>query len=118
MGKIELASKWFIGYFCVTLVVIQTSINFAALFYPKFYSPTAYFNLVQFFGANFMTALLMCCICYRFKMCAWSWGCALCEVVFVLTNLFISDNDTYNLSIQFVSGVISLIISFYQKWKK
>lgn len=118
MGRIDLATKLFIGYFSASLVLIQTTINLFALFYPNFYSPEVYSVLTEFFGANFYTALLMCCMAYRFKLCAWSIGCALCEVIFVLTNLFIRDNDTYNLTIQFVSGIISLIISMYLKWKK
>ncbi len=125
MGKakdvLSIASRYFIAYFCVITVTIQTAINNVALFCPNYYSATVNFWCVNLFGVNALTAALMVSICNRFHLCRWSWACAVCEVIFVVTNLLIPDNHTYNLLIQIVSGTVSVLLSIYIKytaWKR
>lgn len=107
-------TKFYIGYFCVILVGIQTIINNITLFIPKYYSEIHEFHLVQLFGANFMTALLMTCLCIRFQLCKWSWACAIAEILFYIINITITDDLHYNIALQIIIGIISLIISYHE----
>ena len=125
MGKISdilnKGARFFIGYFCAVTVTAQTLVNNIALFCPKYYSETVDFWCANLLGVNGLTAILMVAMCQRFHLCRWSWACAVCEVVFVLTNLFITDNFAYNLIIQIVSGTASILLSIYVKyivWKR
>jgi hypothetical protein len=118
---LDVITRFYIGYFCVILVGIQTIINNVALFFPDYYSATIEFHLNQLFGANFMTALLMIFICTRFNLCRWSWACAIAEVLFYVINVTITDDLNYNIALQIIIGIISLIISYYEniiKWAK
>jgi hypothetical protein len=125
MGKakdiVNIGTRFFIAYFCVITVTIQTAINNVALLCPNYYPPNVAALCNNLFGASFLTAALMVSICNRFHLCRWSWACAVCEVIFVVTNLLIPDSHTYNLLIQIVSGTVSVLLSIYIKytaWKR
>lgn len=113
---INKASRFFVGYFCLILVFSQSCINFVAIYYPKYYTSDMNFVCTQLFGANLLVALLMISLCLVFKFCYWSWSCAFCELIFVVLNLFIDSSDIYNLSIQYILGVASVLVSLKMKF--
>jgi hypothetical protein len=125
MGKTKtlayLLSRYFIMYFCFILVGMQTLINCVALFCPNYYTPKIEFICVQFFGANFLVSILMCCICFVFNSSKWAWACAISEVLFFFSNILITDNLNYNIALQIIISIILPIISYYEsiiKWAK
>ena len=107
-------TSFYLANFCVILVGIQTIINNVILFIPKYYSEIHEFHLVQLFGANLMTALLMTCMCVRMKLCKWAWACAVAEILFYIINVTITNDLHYNIALQIIIGTISLIISYHE----
>lgn len=112
------SSRYILTYFCIGLICIQNAINTIALFCPSLYTENVEFYCTQFFGCPLVLCLLMCVVCYEFKLSSWAWACALAECVFFISFMVIKQDNIYNLSIQLITGIASVIVSLYQKWKK
>ena len=96
MKNLKLASKIFITYFPVILLLLQLIMNNIALINNELYNSLGFY-LSTFLGTNILYALFSIAYTFYFKFCSVSRAAAIAQLLFGIFYLIIKEDNIYNI---------------------
>jgi hypothetical protein len=109
--------KLFLVYFPIILIAGQLLAN--SIFYidNAFYYKHAFY-LSIWFGTNVLFAIFLCGLTWVFSFCSISKWCAAAQVFYAFNLHLFPRKEEYNVVFQIIVGVIALLITFSDYFKK
>jgi hypothetical protein len=101
------ATKIFITYFPIILLVFQTAMNNLALINYEAYLSIGFY-LSAFLGTNILYAVFSVLYTFYFKFCSISRAAAIAQLLFGIFYLIIQEDNLYNILFQLIVGTIAL----------
>jgi hypothetical protein len=101
------ATKIFITYFPIILLVFQTAMNNLALINYDAYLKIGFY-LSAFLGTNILYAVFSVFYTFYFKFCSISRAAAIAQLLFGIFYLIIQEDNLYNILFQLIVGTIAL----------